>query len=139
MDKLSNARMDYISYPRVRYGDRDDRMERKLPDWLRLWFQGALIGEVYPQIRAIEVTYSEANELTVRYYLDREPTDFDFESLSMVVSLVLSNTSSSAEISSVREECVYSNLPKSKFVSIGSFVYARREYDMYDCESLTTS
>ena len=64
-------------------------MSRTLPDWLRLCFQSALIGEVYSEVRAIAVAFSDKNEMKARYYLDREPTDFDFDSLGMVVGYVL--------------------------------------------------
>lgn len=107
-------------------------MNRPLPDWLRLWFQSALISEVYPQIRAIAVAYSETNELTVRYYLDRTPSDFDYESLSMVVGEVLSNATSSSEIAAVTEECVYSGQRMSDIDRLDGLVFARREYDIQD-------
>ncbi len=107
-------------------------MKRTLPDWLRLWFQSALISEVYPQIRAIAVAYSETKELTVRYYLDRSPSDFDYESLSMVVSEVLSNTTSASEISSVTEECVYSYQRMADIDRLDGLVFARREYGIQD-------
>jgi hypothetical protein len=107
-------------------------LKRNIPDWLRLWFQSALISEVYPQIRAIAVAYSETGELTVRYYLDRIPSDFDYESLSMVVSEVLSNTSSSSEIVAVIEECVYSDQRMSDIDRLDGLVFARREYGMQD-------
>lgn len=107
-------------------------MKRALPDWLRLWFQSALISEVYPQIRAIAVAYSDTNELTVRYYLDRSPSDFDYESLSMVVSAVLSNTSSGSEIVAVAEECIYSDQRMSDIDRLDGLVFARREYEIQD-------
>ncbi|WP_413208504.1 hypothetical protein [Rhodospirillum sp. A1_3_36] len=107
-------------------------LKRALPDWLCLSFQSALISEVYPQIRAIAVAFSETNELKVRYYLDRNPSDFDYESLSMVVSEVLSNTSSDSEIVSVAEECIYSNQRMSDIDRLDGLVFARREYEIQD-------
>ena len=101
-----------------------------IPIWLRLWFQGALIGEVYPEIRAIAVGLSKEKELTVRYYLDREPNEFDYDSVQSVVSAVLSNTSSDHQIASAREECIYSRDKQSTIERLGGgLVYARREYD----------
>ncbi|MDA3876797.1 MAG: hypothetical protein PF483_06885 [Halothiobacillus sp.] len=99
-----------------------------LPDWLRLWFQSALISEIYPEIRAIAVGYSPSLKLTVRYYLDREPVDFDYESLSMVVSEVLSNTMGENEIIEVSEECLHSEQSMSDLDRLDGLVYARREY-----------
>lgn len=97
------------------------------PDWLRLWFQSALISEIYSEIRAVAVGLSDDGELTVRYYLDREPTDFDYENVESVVSEILSNTSSDNEIKSVVEECHFSNKGMSDIDRLGGFVFARRE------------
>lgn len=91
-----------------------------LPDWLRLWFQSALISEIYPEIRAIAVGYSPSLKLTVRYYLDREPVDFDYESLS--------NTMGENEILEVSEECLHSEQSMSDLDRLDGLVYARREY-----------
>ena len=38
-------------------------MSDYLPDWLISCFCVALLGEIYPQIRAIAVSYSEDKEL----------------------------------------------------------------------------
>lgn len=107
-------------------------MSNPLPDWLRLWFQDALITEIYPQIRVIAVSISETRKLTVRYYLDREPTDFDFDSLNMVVSEVLSKTTCDEEIIEVVEECLFSNQAIADIDPLDGIVYARREYEMQD-------
>lgn len=131
-DRLFKVNTGFISFPQIQISSREVVLKRALPDWLRLWFQSALISEVYPQIRAIAVAYSETNELTVRYYLDRSPSDFDYESLSMVVSAVLSNTSSGSEIVAVAEECIYSDQRMSDIDRLDGLVFARREYEIQD-------
>jgi hypothetical protein len=103
-------------------------MSKPLPDWLRLWFQSALISEIYLEIRAIAVGLSDERILTVRYYLDREATDFDYESIEMVVSEVLSNASCTTQIQSATEECCFSDKKMSEIDRLDGFVYARREY-----------
>ncbi len=105
-------------------------MKNSLPDWLRLWFQSALISEVYINIRVIAIGFTSDCELTVRYYLDREPKEFDYDSIQMVVSEVLANTSNEAQIKNVIEECKYSVEPMSEIDRLGGLVCARREYDM---------
>ena len=59
---------------------------KALPDWLVLCVWRALIGEIYPAIRAIAISLSDDRKLLIRYYLDRPPTDFDWESLEVVAT-----------------------------------------------------
>jgi len=107
-------------------------MTNPLPDWLRLWFQSALISEIYPEIRAVALEFSEQCELRVRYYLDREPIDYDYESIAMVVGEVLSNTSCEKQIAKVKEECIFSDKKLVEIDRLDGIVYARREYKLYN-------
>lgn len=102
------------------------------PDWLVLCIWRALFGEIYPAIRAIAISLSDDGILLVRYYLDRPPTDFDWESLE-VVATNISASIGKDKIFHVDLEC--------RFVlgSIGcleclecldGFIYCRREYDL---------
>lgn len=102
-------------------------MLENLPDWLRLWFQSALIGEIYDGLRAIAVGYSDKHEMTVRYYLDHEPKDFDRDSLESIVSEVLSNTFKCGQIDSVKEECVFSDKKIENIDKLSGLVFARKE------------
>ena len=61
---------------------------KAIPDWLILCVWRALIGEIYPAIRAVAISISEKNSLVIRYYLEREPVDFDYESLEVVATNV---------------------------------------------------
>lgn len=99
-----------------------------LPQWLRLLLQHVLIGEIYPHIRAIAVAFSPTKTLHVRYYLDRQPTEFDRERISVVLTELLSHTSSNNDISSVKEECTYSHVSMRDLDRLGGLVYARYEY-----------
>src|SRR4051794_19206127 len=101
----------------------------RLPDWLRLWFQTALLGEIYPAIRAIAVGFSTSRVLTLRAYLDREPTVDDHENMSCVLTEIFARTSSNDEITAATEECVFSEQLLGKLDPLDGFVYARREYD----------
>lgn len=101
-----------------------------LPDWLILWIWRALLGEIYPNIRAIAASFSGGDELIIRYYLDRQPTDFDFESLGYVMTYVLSAAPSNEVIKSVKEECEYSAASFGELEVLDGLVYARREYDI---------
>jgi hypothetical protein len=102
----------------------------RLPDWLILWIWRALIGEIYPNIRAIAASFTENNELIIRYYLDRHPTDFDYESLGYVMTYVLSSAPSNEVVKTIKEECEYSIAPFGELEVLDGLVYARREYDI---------
>lgn len=100
----------------------------QIPNWLFLWVWRALLGEVYPAIRAIAIAFSEDSVLRVRMYLDRPPEDYDFESLATILTSILANASSNIEISKILDECVFSDKPISQLEPLGGFIYARREY-----------
>jgi len=102
---------------------------KRLPDWLRLWFQTALLGEIYPSIRAIAVGFSDSRALTTRFYFDHEPTEEDRENMSCVLTEIFANTSSNDEISESIEEFVFARQRIGELDPLDGFVYARREYD----------
>ena len=53
---------------------------------IRVSLQRALLGEIYPHIRAIGYSYDSRNKnFLLRYYVDREPTEDDYDSLSSVM------------------------------------------------------
>ena len=92
-----------------------------------LALQSALLGEVYPSIRAVVYKYSsETKQFLLRYYLDREPIDDDYESAGNVVAEFISNFKFS-DFDIVKEECVYSNDPISMFDIMDGMVYCRKE------------
>ena len=95
---------------------------------LYLWVFGALVTEIYPEIRAIAIRFSETNELLLRYYLDREPIEFDYDSIDMVMSEILANTSSAKDITHYEIECIFTEEDMKELDRLDLFVYARREY-----------
>ena len=101
---------------------------KRLPLWLHRWICAALIGEIYPEIRLIAVKFSEAHELLVRYYLDREPNEDDYDSVDMLISEVLANTSNTTEITYYEGECVFSKEHMRELNQLDEVIYARREY-----------
>lgn len=97
-----------------------------LPDWLVACFRIALLGEIYQNIRAIAVGYSESGELLIRYYLDREPTDFDRESAEIVITN-LESTITEVRLSKIDVECIYTSDLQRDLHPLSGFIYARRE------------
>jgi hypothetical protein len=85
--------------------------------------QRALLGMIYPSIRAIAVGYLGELRLTMIYYLDREPNDDDFESISDVTGQILADIN----FSEVEEHCIYTLEPFRNLNGLTSWVYMRKE------------
>jgi predicted glycoside hydrolase/deacetylase ChbG (UPF0249 family) len=101
-------------------------IENEIPDWLRVYFQRALLGEIYPNVRKIVASLSENNELLVRYYLDREPNESDYESIE-TLQTELSAMTTRQEIRTSNGECVYSNLPSGKLDPLQGIIFSRKD------------
>jgi hypothetical protein len=88
-----------------------------------LSIQRALWGMIYPSIRAIAVGYEGIKKLKVIYYLDREPTEDDYENISDVVGEMCSDIN----FIEVEEKCISTLEPISKLDNLESWVYIRKE------------
>jgi hypothetical protein len=102
---------------------------KSIPDWLILCAWRALIGEIYPSIRAVAISLSDDKTLTIRYYIDRESTAFDLESLE-VVATNISASIGLDKIAHVELECKFELEPIGKLDCLDGFIYCRREYDL---------
>lgn len=98
------------------------------PDWLVLCVWRALIGEIYPEIRAIALSLSDDRALLIFYYLDRQPKDFDWESLE-VVATNISASIGQDKVLRIELGCKFESGPIGTLERFGGFVYCRREYD----------
>lgn len=105
------------------------KMNNDFPDWVVSCFRVALLGEIYPSIRAIAVKYEISGKLLIRYYLDREPSDFDRESIE-VVATNFEATSPHNFLKKIDVECVFYAGPANRMEALDGFMYARREYEM---------
>lgn len=83
--------------------------------------QKALLGEIYPAIRAIVVGFSD-QEITIRFYFDRIPTEDDFENASVVATEMIADFSRE-----VKHECIFTSEPQSKLDPLNAWVYSRKE------------
>lgn len=102
---------------------------KTLPDWLVLCVWRALIGEIYPAIRAIAISLADDRTLLICYYLDRLPTGFDWESLE-VVATNISASIGRDKVSHIDLDCKFVLGPIGSLDPLGGFVYCRREYDL---------
>lgn len=109
-------------------------MENAIPLWLRQDFWSVLTaGEIYPQIRAIAVRYDKVNGyVCARFYFDRTPTEFDFDSVDIILTLLAAKYPEGHEVKKITEECVLSIDPIKDPEALGGFVYTRREYEVFD-------
>lgn len=68
------------------YACRHSNNEMSLRQDIMLSLQGALLGMIYSSIWAIAVGFDDKKKITVRYYLDRDPKEEDYENLSEVMA-----------------------------------------------------
>ena len=104
-------------------------MNEYLPEWLIVCTWRALLGEIYPSIRAIAVALSENKTLTIRYYLDRAPTEMDYESMETVATNISASIGLEA-IAHIDLDCQHATAPFGALDRLDGFIYCRREYDM---------
>jgi hypothetical protein len=104
-----------------------NEMKKKLENWLLLEVWRCFLAEIYPSIRAVAISFDEDKRLLIRCYLDREPTEFDFDSLEDVAGSV-SSGSPDKLIKKVDLEIEYSTKLFKDLDSLDGFVYMRREW-----------
>ena len=104
-------------------------MNERLPDWLIVCLWRALLGEIYPSIRAIAVALSENRTLMIRYYMDRAPSEIDYESMETVATNISASIGLDA-ISHIDLNCQYATAPFGDLDYLDGFIYCRREYNM---------
>ena len=105
-------------------------MNKRLPDWIIVCVWRALLGEIYPSIRAIAVALSENRTLLIRYYMDRAPTEMDDESMEIVATNISASVGFGDSISHIDLDCQYATGPLGDLDCLDGFIYCRREYDM---------
>lgn len=85
--------------------------------------QRALLGHIYPAVRAVAIGYSGMEKLTLIYYLDRVPNEDDYEIISIVVTEIIADI----EFKDQEEKCIFSTEPISKLDNLMNWVYVRKE------------
>lgn len=88
-----------------------------------LSIQRALLGHIYPSIRAIAVGFEDRKKLIVFCYLDKEPDEEDYENLNGITGEVCADI----EFTEVEERCIFTLESFSKLDNLDSWVYIRKE------------
>ncbi len=73
--------------------------------------------------------WSENDTLLIRYYLDKEPSEFDNESIE-VLATNISASIGTDKLKRIDIQCEHSSLPLGKLDCLTGFIYCRREYDL---------
>lgn len=100
-----------------------DKKKLELRREVLLSLQRALLGMIYPSIRAIAVGYDDIEKLKVIYYLDREPNEDDYDNINDVVGEVCSDIN----FQEAEELCVFTKEYINKLDKLVSWVYVRKE------------
>ncbi len=85
--------------------------------------QRALLGMIYPSIRAIAVDFEGIRKLKMIYYLDREPNEDDYENISEVTTEIFADIN----FLEVEELCIFSKEPFNNLDHLKAWVYMRKE------------
>lgn len=105
-----------------------NEQKEQIPDWLCDYLRIAFLGEIYSNIRAIACNNKE-DEIIIRYYLDRKPSDYDYESLEVVATNL--DALLPIQLKKLDIECIYCKDESLKHTDpLSGFFYARREYDL---------
>ncbi len=85
--------------------------------------QRALLGEIYPAIRAITIKWNSSSELIMDFYFDHPITDDDKENVSALTTEIYAD----GYFEKVTENCTYSADAKIVYAPLDFVVYARKE------------
>lgn len=90
---------------------------------LLLSAQRALLGKVYPSIRAVAIGERRDNELKIICYLDRTVTDDDYENLNDISGEICADI----DFLESQEECIFSLQLFSELDNGLTWIYMRKE------------
>ena len=91
-----------------------------------LSIQGALLGKVRPNLRAVAIGWEDINSLKIKFVLDTQPSDEDLDLLSDTSAEIIAEFPNIT----IEENCEFSLDYPSKLLSSGNYkflVYLRCE------------
>ena len=99
--------------------------QQKLRTEVLLSAQKALLGMIYPEVRAIAIGYLEKT-LKLLYYLEREPNESDYEILEEVTSEIIADFPSET-FDHIEEICLFSEKRMNDLENLNGWIYIRKE------------
>lgn len=85
--------------------------------------QRALLGNIIPNIRAVTVAWENDKLIHIRFILDRQPTDFDYDLLHFTTGEVIADF----PYLELKEECIFSDAPYLELPYLDAVAYLRYE------------
>jgi len=93
----------------------------------------ATFGEIYKNIRIVEIIYSsELKHIVMHVYLDRVPTDYDAKAAHTIALKIANDTRTNRYANKVEEECIFCDKPYGQMKTHGCTIYQRRQYSLED-------
>jgi hypothetical protein len=90
------------------------------------YFRVALSGEIYPAIRVIVIKFDTNKNLTMRWYMDREPNDGDRENME-IVAVNFGWGPPEMDIRKFDLECVWGKGRQCDLDRLDGAIYTRKE------------
>lgn len=84
----------------------------------------ALLGQIYPEIRAISAGILE-KKLFIKCYLDRPVNNDDYENLNEISAMILGDF---PEIDKTDEICEYNMSPFNQLDPLSGWLYMKKEF-----------
>lgn len=85
--------------------------------------QSALLGQIYPSIRGIAIGFSGTERLKLICYLDREPTEDDYDNLGIIGTEICADIN----FATAEEICICSKDNFRNLDSLDCWIYMRME------------
>lgn len=89
--------------------------------------KAALTGNEVPMLRGLSYEYlPDEKAINIVYYVDREPSEDDFDELGEICGGFLSQFADD-EFSTIQEDCVLATMPMEQLMRFENIVYTRKE------------
>lgn len=89
--------------------------------------KAAVVGNEVPLLRGLAYEYlPEEKALNIVFYVDREPSEDDFDELGVISTEFLAHFADD-EFYAIQEDCVLADMPMEELSGFENMVYTRKE------------